>query len=141
MPRNLNEIRQSEAGVRPPQPSGDELARPKPDAQMAGLDFEMWLEFELWQQPWDPGCDAANVKVSLADGRRYALNVWTFSFLERARARAIQAGENLDGKYLDAPDLFVHRLEGSALQATFSDLLRKGGLDPAWEISGAESTG
>jgi hypothetical protein len=108
---------------------------------MARLDFEMWLEFELWQQPWDPECDAANVKVSLADGRSYALNVWTFRFLEGARTLAKQAGENLDGKYLGAPDLFVDRLERSALQATFADLLRKGGMNPAWETSDAEEAG
>jgi hypothetical protein len=74
--------------------------------------------------------------VSLPDGRRYALNVWTFSFLERARTLARQAGENLHGKYLDAPDLFVQRLERSALHEIVADLLQKGGLNPTWEISG-----
>ena len=29
--------------------------------------------------------DFANVQVRLPDGRRYALNVWTFGFMRRAR--------------------------------------------------------
>jgi hypothetical protein len=51
--------------------------------------FDLWLEFEHTEPPPgdDPTDDFANVQVRLPDGRKYALNVWTFKFLHRARFR------------------------------------------------------
>ncbi len=49
--------------------------------------FELWLEFEEYAEPieGDPTDDFANVHVRLPDGRKYAMNVWTFKFLDRSR--------------------------------------------------------
>ena len=49
--------------------------------------FELWLEFEHWEPKPDddPTDNFFNMQVKLPDGRRYALNVWTFKFLQKAR--------------------------------------------------------
>lgn len=47
-------------------------------------DFELWLETELGDpnQPANsPTENFCNINVTLPDGRRYALNIWTFDFL------------------------------------------------------------
>lgn len=43
-------------------------------------DFGLWLEFEVWRAAGDsddPHNDFFNMQITLADGRKYALNVWT----------------------------------------------------------------
>ena len=84
---------------------------------MVGVpEFELWLEFEHWQpQPDDdPTTDFFNMQVRLPDGRRYALNVWTFKFLHKARYPwPYEEGVGEPEEYLLPPDLFVERLDRS----------------------------
>ena len=53
------------------------------------------------------------------------MNVWTYEFLQRAIQQARKDGENLDGQYLESPDLFVKRLDHKLLEAVFADLIRR----------------
>lgn len=97
--------------------------------------FELWLEFEHTQsQPGDdPTDDFANVEVRLRDGRCYALNVWTFTFFQRARfpwPHEENVGE--PAEYLLPPDLFVARLDRPTLERVIGDMLLEGEMRPEW---------
>jgi hypothetical protein len=93
--------------------------------------FELWLEFEHTEQPpgHDPADDLANVEVRLPDGRRYALNVWTFRFLHRARFE-LNAGE--PAEYVVAPDQFVERLDRPTLERVVKELFANGEMESEW---------
>lgn len=80
----------------------------------------------------DPTNDFFNMTVTLRDGTRYALNVWTFDALQTIRREAVRDGEGLGGRYLAAPDLFVEQLDRALLEATVADMLARDALDPAW---------
>ena len=103
---------------------------------MADLGFDLWLEFEhcIPQGGEDPEDDFCNMQVTLVDGRKYALNVWTFKYLGRAVQECRSTGEHLGGSYLPAPDLFVERLKRKLLEDVVADLIAKGGLSPQWEV-------
>ena len=97
--------------------------------------FELWLEYELWErQPSDDFTDDFfNMQVQLADGRRYALNVWTFKFLQRARypwpyMEAVGEPE----EYLLPPDLFVERLDRKLLERTITRMLANNEMKAEW---------
>jgi hypothetical protein len=99
--------------------------------------FELWLEFEHWQPTPedDPADDFFNMIIRLEDGRRYALNVWTFAYFTRALAETRATGEALSGRYLLPPDVFVERLDRGLLEEVVADLLRNGGLREEWRAS------
>lgn len=54
---------------------------------MSEVGFNLWLEFELWQEAevGDLENECSNIEIRLSDGQTYALNIWTFKFLERTR--------------------------------------------------------
>ena len=100
--------------------------------------FDLWLEFEHAQpQPgYDPADDFANVQVRLPDGRRYALNVWAFGFLRRARFPwPYEEGVGEPAEYLLPPDLFVERLDRPTLERVVARMLVAGELRPEWLCS------
>ena len=103
---------------------------------MKDTQFDLWLEFEHWQPEADddPEDDFFNMALRLPDGRAYALNVWTFRFLERARLDDQQSGEALNGKYLLPPDLFVERLDRKLMEEIATDLIKRGQLLDDWLI-------
>jgi hypothetical protein len=93
-------------------------------------EFKLWLEFEeVDPASWDKNNDFANIHVDLADGRHYGINVWTFQFLETSIAQDIKENSNLNGLYVTPPDLFVKELTRECIQATITDLLKKGDLE------------
>jgi hypothetical protein len=97
--------------------------------------FELWLEFEHWvAEPCDdPTDDFFNMLVRLADGRRYALNVWTFKFLQKARYPwPYQVGTGVPEEYLLPPDLFVERLDRGLMERVISQMLAKDEMKPEW---------
>ena len=53
---------------------------------MNATPFALWLEFEHWvaKPDDDPEDDFCNIRVDLASGEAYALNIWTFKYLEGA---------------------------------------------------------
>lgn len=105
-------------------------------------DFELWLEFELWVTdspqsiPFDPESESFNAEVTLSTGEKYALNVWTFQFLEAARRECEKTGEYLGGRYLPAPDLFISRLDRLHIEEAIADMLAHDGgrLDEQWRV-------
>lgn len=97
--------------------------------------FNLWLEWEYTQQ--QPGNDSAddfaNVIVQLQDGRKYALNVWTFEFLRRARFPwPYQDGVGEAAEYLLPPDLFVERLDRPTLERVVARMLSAKEMRPEW---------
>jgi hypothetical protein len=97
--------------------------------------FELWLEFEHTEPTagHDPADDFANVQVRLPDGRRYALNVWTFRFLQRARFPwPYEATAGRPAEYVVAPDLFVERLDRPTLERVVGELLAHRGMKSEW---------
>ncbi|WP_437729355.1 hypothetical protein [Sorangium sp. So ce861] len=99
--------------------------------------FELWLEFEHWISPpdADPTDGFFNMLIRLPDGTRYAVNVWTYDMLESARREAAQQGESLSGRYLEAPDLFVERMDRSLLEAVVADMIASGRLRDSWRVA------
>ena len=102
-----------------------------PDAPL----FDLWLEFEhaTPSPDDDPTDDFANIQVRLRDGRKYAMNVWTFRFLHRARFPwPYEDTSGQPAEYVVAPDLFVERLDRPTLERVVTQLLATGGLDEQW---------
>ena len=94
---------------------------------MAQQAFDLWLEFEI-TSPWgELEHGFFDMLVTVEDGRRYVLSVWTFAFLERARRCAAE-----EGKYLLAPDLLVDRLDREHLEQVVADLIASNGLRDEW---------
>lgn len=106
-------------------------------------DFTLWLEFEtvdfasglnaktgqFEKVDWNNRNDFCNIHVTLADGRRYGINVWTFAFLATTVSDNQVSGDNLGGLYQAPPDLFVQELTRECLEATIADLLKSGNLE------------
>lgn len=91
--------------------------------------FDLWLEFELWgSDQGDPSDEFFNMQVTLPDGKRYALNVWTFKHLSRAVQECRASGEHLHGSYVPPPDLFVERLDRKLLESVVADLVEQNQL-------------
>lgn len=105
---------------------------------MGMTDFKLWLEFEIGDPADQPANRAtenfANIMITLADGRRYCLNVWTFDFLPLARYSwpYEKNADEAPAKYVIPPDLFVERLDRSTIQAAVSDMLAAGDLREEW---------
>lgn len=99
--------------------------------------FQLWLEFEHWhpQESDDLEMDCFNMQITLAGGMRYALNVWTFKFFLKTVDDCREAGENLNGTYLPAPDLFVERLDRALIERVVANLIADRGLRKEWEVN------
>ena len=101
--------------------------------------FTLWLEWEEVGGPPDhpairPQQNFGNVAITLADGRRYALNVWTFDFVPLARwpwPYEPQAGGR-PALYVIPPDLMVERLDRPTMEAVVSEMLKEGDLREEW---------
>jgi hypothetical protein len=97
--------------------------------------FELWLEFEHWEPKpdEDPTDNFFNMQVKLPDGRCYALNVWTFKFLQKARYPwPYEEGLGQPEEYLLPPALFVERLDRELLERVVRRMLAKGEMKPEW---------
>ncbi len=103
---------------------------------MSETPFTLWLEFEHYipKPDDDPEDDFCNIRIDLANGEAYALNVWTFKFLERAHREDERTGENLSGHYLISPDLLVTRLDRATMEKVFTDLVQTEQLKQEWLI-------
>jgi hypothetical protein len=101
-------------------------------------DFELWLEFEVGADLDEPANrpteNFANIAITLPDGRRYCLNVWTFDFLPLARYSwpYEKNADEVPAKYVIPPDLFVERLDRPTIEAAVSDMLSAGDLRTEW---------
>lgn len=96
--------------------------------------FSLWLEFELWDpaEIRDPADDFFNMQIRLADGRRYALNVWTYDYLRRAVQECREDRSHLQGAYLIPPDLLVERLDRGRMEAIVAEMLANDELRAEW---------
>lgn len=90
------------------------------------MTFDLWSEAEATSDSVNGFC---NILVTLNDGRRFALNVWTFSFFNRARSDGEDhASAGLRNTYMLPPDLFVADLTRPTLEAVVEDLIDHGTL-------------
>ena len=103
--------------------------------------FDLWLEFEELEGWEDKKCDFANILVTLNDGRKYGINVWTYDYWNMAK-------EEDETPYVIPPDLFVAELTRECIKQSISKLLDQGELeellnptvfnlnflDPWWDI-------
>jgi hypothetical protein len=98
--------------------------------------FDLWLEFEQWlpTESEAPEDDYFNMQITLPNGTKYALNVWTFKAIGRIAKEHQETGACLQGSYLLPPDLFVERLDRELLERIVADLIAQGGLKDEWEI-------
>ena len=98
--------------------------------------FKLWLEVEIGDkgQPANRSTENfCNVVVECEDGRRYALNIWTYDFLPIARLES-DVGTLLvePAKYVLPPDLFVERLERKLLEDVFRQLFADDEMKDEW---------
>jgi hypothetical protein len=108
------------------------------------VEFDLWLETELWMEhggdPHQPANrpteNFCNVVVTLQDGRRYALNVWTFDFVPLARLDWPYAYDATKQQplapYLLPPDLLVARLDRDTLHGIIKTMLMRGEMKSEW---------
>jgi len=108
--------------------------------------FELWLETERGEpldQPANrPMENFCIIEVKLEDGRRYALNIWTFDFLLLARypwPYEIDTSQ-APAKYVFPPDLFVERLDRNTIEAIITELLAKNEMKEEWLCNENEGT-
>jgi hypothetical protein len=99
--------------------------------------FELWLEFEEGDpnEPANrPTENFANINITLPDGRRYALNVWTFDFLPLGRYEwPYEPKPNeVPAKYVIPPDLFVERLDRATIESVVAEMIAHDELLNAW---------
>jgi len=90
-------------------------------------EFNLWLEFENTESWTDKSNDFANISVSINDGRKYGINVWTFEFLQTTINEDLKNGE--DGLFQIPPDLFVKELSRDCIQKSIERLLTQGDLE------------
>jgi len=92
-------------------------------------EFMLWLEFEHITSAWNSSNEVSNVHVTLTDGRRYRLEVWTYKFLSTLVGWDVERGDNLNGLYQTPPDLFVRELTRECVESAITDLLKRGNLE------------
>lgn len=100
------------------------------------LTFTVWLEFEWWQPQPDDDVhnNFFNMQIQVSNGKTYALNVWTFTYLTTARQNDEQSGESLAGRYLVPPDLLVEKLDRPLLETIVIDLIQSNSLREEWFV-------
>lgn len=105
------------------------------------IQFELWLETETGEpvgQPANrPHENFCNISVALTDGRRYALNVWTFDFLPLARF-PWPYEPNCDvqqSDYVLPPDLFVESLDRNTIERVVSELIATKQMKDEWLVN------
>ena len=105
--------------------------------------FELWMETEIGesfdQEANRPAENFCNISVTLDDGRRYALNVWTFDFLPLARLDwpyDTKSGE-VPSLYVLPPDLFVDRLDRQTIEKIVSEMIARNEMQDKWLCEGA----
>ena len=99
--------------------------------------FKLWLEFEVWREAGstdDPSDDFFNMQVTLDDGRKYAMNVWTFDSFTRLVAEAKSEPQCLNGAYMLPPDLFVDRMDRDLLVSVVADLIESDQMREEWQV-------
>lgn len=101
-------------------------------------EFDLWLEFEEYADGYpaaadDPECDFCNAVITI-EAKRYAINVWTFAYIDAAR-RDPDADYSMTAPapYLLPPDLLVERLDRDVLEAAIQVLLKRG-LPNHWAV-------
>ena len=101
-------------------------------------EFDLWLELEHGE-PIDQPANRANenfcnIIVTFKDGRRYALNVWTFDFLQYARYPwPYDIVDSMEpAQYLLPPDLFVEKLERKHIEQIISQLIKNNEMKDEW---------
>ncbi len=91
-------------------------------------EFELWLETETGE-PLDQPANRSNQNfcnalVTLPDGRKFALNIWTFDFLPLARLEwPYEESDSAPAPYLLAPDLFVESLDRKTVEGCIREMI------------------
>ncbi len=101
--------------------------------------FQLWLEFELWEKDYNPDEEFFNMTVILENGAKYALNVWTYKFLERTKKENAQSSKSSAGKYLIPPDLLIEKLDRVMIQKIIADLLQQNLMKKEWLVINNDS--
>lgn len=102
--------------------------------------FKLWVETETGDPVVQPANRSkenyCNISITLEDGRRYALNVWTFDFLPLARYPwpYEPKPEYEPADYLLPPDLFVSDLTRTTITSVVEQLLKEDELRDEWLV-------
>ena len=98
--------------------------------------FKLWLEFKIWEPKADDDIenDFFNMQIELDTGETYALNVWTFKYLQTALEEQKQERGVLGTKYMVTPDLLVEKMDRDLLIEIVNDLIINNELKEEWII-------
>ncbi len=95
---------------------------------------ELWIEHEHFEG--ENVIDFFNMEIRLTNGRRYALNVWTFDYAAVARSE-IEAVP----RFSIGPDLLVERADRESLESVVRTLIAEESLQPHWLLPDKANTG
>jgi hypothetical protein len=73
--------------------------------------------------------------ITLSSGSKYALNVWTYSYLQSAKEEARSENEHVGGIYMPAPDVFVEKLDRELIEVMADDMIRNHLLKEEWLVT------
>lgn len=92
-------------------------------------EFSLWLEFEeLDSSDWDARNEITNAQVTLSNGKKYGLNIWSYGFLDKTIREDTTSGSNLNGLFQIPPDLLVQTITRNCIEKSISELLKEGEL-------------
>jgi len=100
--------------------------------------YQIWIEVETGepvnQDANRPTENFCNIEVKVDDGRRYALNVWTYDFLPYARFEwPYEIGlEEKASSYVLPPDIFIERLDRPTVERAVKDLFDNNEMQDIW---------
>jgi hypothetical protein len=90
----------------------------------------LWLEFEGNSEGYptaadDPYCDFCNASF-MVGAERYAVNIWTYAFLEVARRTDVVGTPLLEEQPgVVAPDLFVKKLDRPTIERAIAYVIQR----------------
>lgn len=88
--------------------------------------FDVWYEFDEWENGFDLYDENADVHFSLSDGSRWCASFYTYENLNSLVKKDRVTGESLGGKYFlaDKP-IFIEKMDRELIVAVLGDIIDK----------------
>lgn len=100
---------------------------------MSASVLNIWREFEEWFEPPTQQRDFFNMKMRLADGTEYTLNVLTFDYAQRIKNELYE--ERSLPVFVLGPDVSVDIADQPTLEALAERLVQVQSLRAHWLVS------
>ena len=86
--------------------------------------YDVWYEFDEWENGFDEYNESADVHFSLSDGSRWCASFYTYENLRSLVKKDAASGECLGGRYFyaDKP-IFIEKLDKELILAVLRDII------------------